>query len=137
IQRLHQEDINISGGRLEEGSQRYQVRPVNQFATVNEISEMLVTTKSGGDNAAASAAAQMAAIAATTGSAEAMAAAASVQNASSSGSSAIAGGMPVRLKDVAEVRQGYKEREAIIRLVGREAVELAIYKEGDANTVST
>ena len=35
------------------------------------------------------------------------------------------------------MRQGYKEREAIIRLDGREAVELAIYKEGDANTVST
>ena len=32
--------------------------------------------------------------------------------------------------------QGYKEREAIIRLDGREAVELAIYKEGDANTVA-
>jgi len=43
----------------------------------------------------------------------------------------------VRLKDVATVRQGYKEREAIIRLGGKEAVELAIYKEGDANTVST
>ncbi len=43
----------------------------------------------------------------------------------------------VRLKDVADVRQGYKEREAVIRSAGHEAVELAIYKEGDANTVST
>jgi HAE1 family hydrophobic/amphiphilic exporter-1 len=60
-----------------------------------------------------------------------------VQSASSSDSSAAAGGVPVRLKDVASVRQGYKEREAIIRLGGREAVELAIYKEGDANTVAT
>ncbi|MCR6627887.1 MAG: efflux RND transporter permease subunit [Pseudoxanthomonas sp.] len=137
IQRLQQENINISGGRLEEGSQRYLVRTVNQFATVNEIREMLVTTQSGGDNAAASAAAQMAAIAASTGSAEAMAAAASVQSASGGGGSVIAGGVPVRLKDVAEVRQGFKEREAIIRLAGKEAVELAIYKEGDANTVST
>ncbi|WP_448228412.1 efflux RND transporter permease subunit [Pseudoxanthomonas mexicana] len=137
VQRLQQENINISGGRLEEGSQRYLVRTVNQFASVNEIREMLVTTQGGGDNAAASAAAQMAAIAATTGSAEAMAAAASVQNASSGGSGVVAGGMPVRLKDVAEVRQGFKEREAIIRLAGKEAVELAIYKEGDANTVST
>ncbi|WP_454259086.1 efflux RND transporter permease subunit, partial [Pseudoxanthomonas mexicana] len=48
------------------------------------------------------------------------------------------GGAPsVRLKDVADVRQGYKEREAVIRSAGHEAVELAIYKEGDANTVST
>ena len=137
IQRLQQENVNVSGGRLEEGSQRYLVRTVNQFATVDEIREMLVTTQSGGDNAAASAAAQMAAIAASTGSAEAMAAAASVQSASGGGGSVIAGGMPVRLKDVADVRQGFKEREAIIRLAGKEAVELAIYKEGDANTVST
>lgn len=137
IQRLQQENINISGGRLEQGSQRYLVRTVNQFATVEEIRNMLVTTQSGGSNAAASAAAQMAAIAASTGDAAAMAAAASVQSANSSSSSTIAGGMPVRLKDIAEVRQGYKEREGIIRLAGNEAVELAIYKEGDANTVAT
>ncbi len=137
IQRLQQENINISGGRLEQGSQRYLVRTVNQFATVEEIRNMLVTTQSGGSNAAASAAAQMAAIAASTGDAAAMAAAASVQSANSSSSSTIAGGMPVRLKDIADVRQGYKEREGIIRLAGSEAVELAIYKEGDANTVST
>src|SRR5690606_36810753 len=43
----------------------------------------------------------------------------------------------VRLKDVAEVSQGYKEREAVIRTGGREAVEMAVYKEGDANTVAT
>ena len=48
-----------------------------------------------------------------------------------------ANGQLVRLKDVATVTQGYKEREAVIRFRGHEAVELAIYKEGDANTVST
>nr|MBP6748850.1 efflux RND transporter permease subunit [Xanthomonadaceae bacterium] len=137
IQRLQQENINISGGRVEEGSQRYLVRTVNQFANIDEIREMLVTTRSAGNNAAASAAQQMAAIAASTGSAAAMAAASSVQSASSGGNASPAGGMPVRLKDVAEVRQGHKEREAIIRLGGKEAVELAIYKEGDANTVAT
>jgi len=138
IQRLQQENINISGGRLEEGSQRYLVRTVNQFASVDEMREMLLTTRTAGNDAAAAAARQMAAVAAATGSAEAIAAASSVQNASGGGGgSAPAGGMAVRLKDVAEVRQGHKEREAIIRLAGREAVELAIYKEGDANTVAS
>jgi HAE1 family hydrophobic/amphiphilic exporter-1 len=137
IQRLQQENINISGGRLEQGSQRYLVRTVNQFATVEEIRNMLVTTQSGGGSDAASAAQQMAAIAASSGDAATMAAAASVQSASSGGSSSIAGGMPIRLKDIADVRQGYKEREGVIRLAGKEAVELAIYKEGDANTVAT
>ena len=137
IQRLQQENINISGGRLEEGSQRYLVRTVNQFASVEEIGNMLVSTSSGGDSAAQDAALQMARVAAATGSADAMAAAASVQSASSGAGSTVAGGMPVRLRDVATVSQGHKEREAIIRLDGREAVELAIYKEGDANTVAT
>ena len=43
---------------------------------------------------------------------------------------------PVYLRDVAEVRAGFKEREAIIRIQGAEAVEIALYKEGDGNTVS-
>jgi HAE1 family hydrophobic/amphiphilic exporter-1 len=43
---------------------------------------------------------------------------------------------PVYLKDVAEVRSGFKEREAIIRIDGAEAVEISMYKEGDGNTVS-
>ncbi|MBT8441386.1 MAG: efflux RND transporter permease subunit, partial [Gammaproteobacteria bacterium] len=42
---------------------------------------------------------------------------------------------PVYLRDVATVERGYKEREAITRVKGRESVELAVYKEGDANTV--
>jgi HAE1 family hydrophobic/amphiphilic exporter-1 len=45
-------------------------------------------------------------------------------------------GTPVRLRDIASVSAGYKEREAIIRMDGREAIELAVYKEGDANTVA-
>jgi HAE1 family hydrophobic/amphiphilic exporter-1 len=137
IKRLKEENINISGGRLEEGSQRYLVRTVNQFADLEDIRNLLVTTQSSNGNAADAAMQQMFAIAASTGSDAAIAAASAAQSASSSSSTNIANGVPVRLKDVASVRQGFKEREAIIRLGGREAVELAIYKEGDANTVAT
>jgi len=132
VQRLQQENINVSGGRLEEGSQRYLVRTVNQFATVDEIANMLLTTRAAAANNSGSDQAMR--VAAASGDASVMAAL-SQQNSGSS--SAAAGGMALRLKDVAEVRQGYKEREAIIRIDGREAVEMAIYKEGDANTVST
>jgi hydrophobic/amphiphilic exporter-1 (mainly G- bacteria), HAE1 family len=90
IERLRVENVNISGGRIEEGSQRYLVRTINQFANLDEMRELLISTQDG---------------------------------------------VSVRLRDVARVEQGYKEREAVIRLGGREAVELAIYKEGDANTV--
>ena len=138
IKRLKDENINISGGRLEEGSQRFLVRTVNQFADLEEIRNLLVTTQAANGSAADSALQQMFNIAASTGSAAAIAAASAAQSASSgAGSSVVANGVPVRLKDVATVRQGYKEREAVIRLGGKESVELAIYKEGDANTVST
>src|SRR5688572_26029202 len=78
INRLKQENINLSGGRLEEGSQRFLVRTVNQFQTVSEMRDMLVTTQSAGGGAAQSAAEQMARVAAASGDANAMAAAASV-----------------------------------------------------------
>lgn len=91
IQVLDSENVNLSGGRLEEGSQQYLVRTLNQFQSIDDIRNVVVT----------------------------------VQN-----------GSPVYLKDLAEIRHGYKEREAITRLNGQEAVEIAIYKEGDANTVN-
>ena len=91
IDRLRQENVNISGGRIEEGSERYLVRTVNQFTDLGQMRDLLVANVDG---------------------------------------------VPVHLRDVATVTQGYKEREAVIRFKGREAVELAIYKEGDANTVA-
>lgn len=92
INRLGAENINISAGRIEEGSERYLVRTVNQFANLDTMAEMLVANT--------------------------------------------AYGVPVRLKDVATVVQSHKERQAVIRVGGREAIEMAIYKEGDANTVA-
>jgi HAE1 family hydrophobic/amphiphilic exporter-1 len=91
VKRLADENVNVAGGRIESGSQRYLVRTVNQFGTLDEMRNLLIKV----DN-----------------------------------------NVPIRLKDIAEVRQGYKEREGIVRVDGREAIELAIYKEGDANTVS-
>ncbi len=89
--RLAAENVNVSAGRLEEGTQRYLVRTINQFATVEEFGDLILkpgTTR------------------------------------------------PIYLRDFARVRAGFSEREAIIRMNGQEAVEVAIYKEGDANTVS-
>jgi HAE1 family hydrophobic/amphiphilic exporter-1 len=45
-------------------------------------------------------------------------------------------GRKVVLGDVAEVWQGVKDRGVIARYNGQESVEMAIYKEGDANTVT-
>ncbi|MBW3566279.1 MAG: efflux RND transporter permease subunit [Acidobacteria bacterium] len=45
------------------------------------------------------------------------------------------GGRVVTLGDVARVERGFSKRDVITRFDGREGVELALYKEGDANTV--
>ncbi len=43
---------------------------------------------------------------------------------------------PVLLREVATVERGHRRREVITRFGGEEAAELAVYKEGDANTVA-
>ncbi|MEM8485269.1 MAG: efflux RND transporter permease subunit [Bacteroidota bacterium] len=90
VQVLNAENVNLSGGRLEEGVQQYLVRTVNEFESVSEIGNVII------DNGSLT---------------------------------------PIYLRDVASVDLSYKEREAITRIDGREAVEVAIYKEGGANTV--
>ena len=44
-------------------------------------------------------------------------------------------GAPVYLRDVAVIKRGHKDRTEIARVNGQECVELAIFKEGDSNTV--
>ncbi len=89
-ERIRAENVNLSGGRLEEGNQRFLVRTINEFQTVAAFADAIVANVAG---------------------------------------------RPVYLRDVATVTRGHKEREAITRVQGRESVELAVYKEGDANTV--
>ncbi len=88
---LRAENVNLSGGRLEEGSHQFLIRTLNQFQSIEEIGDVIVAYRNN---------------------------------------------IPIYLKDIATVRHGYKERKAITRMDGMEAVEIAIYKEGDANTVS-
>src|SRR5690606_24515555 len=119
IERLKQENVNLSGGRLEEGTQRYLVRTVNQFSSVEQMREMLLTTAGGQSSGNSGTGENRQLMLAILGSRDPNVIAA--LRADNGGG----GVVPVRLKDVAEVRQGYKEREAVIRAGGREAVELA------------
>ncbi len=48
---------------------------------------------------------------------------------------AVLGDQPVRLGEVASVFRTHKERETVTHVDGRESVEIAVYKEGDANIV--
>ncbi len=47
-----------------------------------------------------------------------------------------AGDRIVTLADVATITRGHRQREVVTRFAGSEGVELALYKEGDANTVA-
>jgi HAE1 family hydrophobic/amphiphilic exporter-1 len=89
--RLRAENVNLSGGRLEQGMQRFLVRTLNEFESVEQMANAIIATRDG---------------------------------------------QPVYLRDVARVTRGYKDREAITRVDGKESIELAVYKEGDANTVA-
>ncbi|MEL6300713.1 MAG: efflux RND transporter permease subunit [Pseudomonadota bacterium] len=88
--RLQAENVNLAGGRLEQGLRRFLVRTINEFESVEAFGEAIIATRAG---------------------------------------------RPVYLKDIAQVTRGFKDREAITRVDGNEVIELALYKEGDSNTV--
>ncbi len=48
IDRLKAENVNISGGRIEDGSQRYLVRTINQFSDIEQMRDLLITARTGG-----------------------------------------------------------------------------------------
>lgn len=45
-------------------------------------------------------------------------------------------GRNIQLKDIATVESAYKDRDVVTRFNGSEGIEIAIYKEGDANAVN-
>lgn len=49
---------------------------------------------------------------------------------------AVRNAAPVRIRDLGRVYSGFRERDIITRINGEEAVEIAIFKAADANTVS-
>ena len=89
--RLAQENVNLTGGRLEDGQTEYLVRTINEIDRASDIRSIVI----GGPS-----------------------------------------GTPVRLEEVAEVIRGYKRRKTITRINGQESVEISVYKEGGANSVT-
>ena len=85
-------NVNLPGGALRGRDSQFLVRTINEFDSVDEIADLIVSEP---------------------------------------------GTAAVRLREVADVRRGSPEREEITRVGGRESVEIAIFKEGDANTVTT
>ena len=89
--RIKNENINVSAGRVYDGQQEFLVRTLNQFTYIEEIGDVIIKQDAG---------------------------------------------QTVYLRDIATVVDGVKERQDITRVNGNEAIEMALYKEGDANTVA-
>ena len=90
-QRLGAENVNLTGGLLQDGEAEFLVRTLNEFETTQDMEEIVI---------------------------------------------ARVGGAAVKLSDVGRVVRGHVERDVVTRIDGREGVEIAVFKEGDANTVS-
>ncbi|WP_394131082.1 efflux RND transporter permease subunit [Shewanella maritima] len=90
-QRINQENINLSAGKVIQSDKEYLVRTLNQFHSLDELGQVIVFRD---------------------------------------------GQRLVRLSEVATIEDAYKERSDITRIGEHESIELAIYKEGDANTVA-
>lgn len=89
--RIAEENINLSAGKVIQGEKEYLVRTLNQFNSLEELGQIVVYRD-----------------------AQTL----------------------VRLFEVAEIVDAHKERNDITRIGDQESIELAIYKEGDANTVA-
>ncbi len=100
------------GGTIKRGSFRYTIRTLGEFASVEQIAEVVIPrAPPSGSN-----------LPPTLG-------------ASGSGDDVSAAGRALRLSDIAVVDDGYRDRESITRFDGKEAIGLLLFKESGANTV--
>lgn len=88
---LQRDNVNVPGGAVDEGDNRYLVRTLHEARTPAELAEIIVRST---------------------------------------------GGRELRIRDVASVRRSPVEREEMSLVDGAPAVELAIFREGDANLVA-
>ncbi|WP_299494977.1 efflux RND transporter permease subunit [uncultured Shewanella sp.] len=90
--RIEQENVNLSAGKVLQGDKEYLVRTLNQFNSLEELGQIIIYRN---------------------------------------------GTQLIRLFEVADIIDAHKERSDMTRISGQESIELAIYKEGDANTVAS
>ena len=118
VQQIQQANQDVSGGRLEEGDQSYQVKGMGRLTDITEIENLIVGQRAGAAAEGSSAA-------------EAGAGAGTAAGAATEPELRV----PVYVKDVGRVILEYAERVTIVRLNGVECLGIAIYKEADASTV--
>ena len=91
IDLLRTENQNVPIGQLDDGDMTYLLRSPGQFASLDDIRNVVVMTR---------------------------------------------GGVPVYMRDVAEVTDGTEDQEDLVRINGRTAVQMMISKQSGRNTVA-
>ncbi|MCP5005313.1 MAG: efflux RND transporter permease subunit [Planctomycetes bacterium] len=91
VERLKEENVNLTAGNIKDGDVEYIVRTFGEFKKIEEINDIVIAFKNS---------------------------------------------VAIKIKDVGSVVKGYKERDIITRVNGNESVEIAIFKEAEANTVT-
>jgi HAE1 family hydrophobic/amphiphilic exporter-1 len=87
---LAQQNVELGGGKITEGSRNYSVRTVGEFASVAEVAQVIVANRNG---------------------------------------------QVIRLGDVADVTQGYRDEDSSVFLNGTPGVYVGIKKQSGGNTV--
>jgi len=109
---------NLAGGSITQMGRRYVIRGVGEFGSVDEIEDVIV----GYSNVSQGPSAQSTSSALT--------------GAASGGRSGGQRGEPIRLRQVAQVRQRLAPATNLVRLDGQPCLGLEIYKEARSNTIS-
>lgn len=89
-QMLRMENLNVSAGRLTEGSNEYRVRSMGEYRSLADLGNLVLYNNRAGT---------------------------------------------LYLRDVAEIRDTYKEQSQLMRFNGQPGIAMVIYKQSDANTV--
>ncbi len=106
-QMIGAQNIQIAGGSITEGDYNYTISTVGEYRSLDDIKDTVISYKTAGSAAAAMAGGPMPTVA------------------------------TVRLRDIADVYEGYKEETSLYYLDGKACVQMAIQKQSGKNSVQT
>lgn len=114
---IRSQNVRIAGGSITEGDTNFLISTEGQYESVAQIRDVVVTYRTPGGGAAAGGAAAAAA------------------GGAGAGGAGAGGPTPIRLRDIAEVYDGFRERESVAYINGEPGVFLIVQKRSGTNSV--
>ncbi|MFP4010940.1 MAG: efflux RND transporter permease subunit [Spirochaetaceae bacterium] len=106
---LRRQNVEVAGGSITEGNMNYLIRTAGEFGSIEEIRDVAVTYRGGDDGG--------------------------VEASRADGASG-AGPVTVKLDDVAEVYDGYRDRDSTVYIDGQPGVFVVVQKQSGTNSVA-